>query len=859
MTTNFDNIINEYDFINILKQSTKADLLLLINKINCTVKYELNHDGTIFKLIFDSDVKFDFTTLNLIDVKFNIEIQNKSFNNINITKNIIPELGCNIVLNNIECNNIFVLENENIYITLIDVNCSKNILIENNKYISGVSFNNASVDLELKIQETNLAIVYIENSSKINQLALKNCEIELEGIFIKSSFIDDFRVMDSAINKINLSENADLFSVSLYNSSLKYFNITTAKITSIFLSHIKDLDEFTIYKKSDINDINIYLVNMNRFLTNDNVTIKNLSYNKKSNIGLLRFTDNCKLESLTIKDSNILNFIFYQSIEINIFESDDKSIIGDFDIFQSSIKSLSLTQQNSSFNFFSTTINFLKLYDCTINSLNILNGCKIDAYIIESKIDKVEFKRVNILKDTSISFLACRIYSIVMEELSVNGNLYFRDLEALEKPLTTEWSDINKYSNEPNVLNDEDDKKYYELQKNILKNIQHNINQNTNWIYKEVEIENSYLQDRLIKQDYLSKKIDVDKTNNLIELIKDAHNLDKIWFEKNLLNEIKKNKINRIIKWKNDENLNFNLAIIEFIWRVIGKIKTYDLSFQNINKPLLRFYQSSLGITEFSNCKFEKFEFQYNSTNFLNCVFFGTEIPHNELKVINNKVDIVNENDIDSSIKLNFYTQKIEFYNQFKKIYEKQGNIFEAGLFNSKWSENQQNLLLLKANKPENYLSYKWDITSFLKSLSLFCNKEYKEVAQDVFTFNLNRISNQHGESWLKSLFFILVPLVVLYIFFILSIYYDIMTPKELLFEPNSTFAFDNNFLIIFEYHIKDFFSFLNPARRLDFFHKIDGIGYLDWISYLIDFIARIILAFGVYQLIVAFRKNAKK
>ena len=98
----------------------------------------------------------------------------------------------------------------------------------------------------------------------------------------------------------------------------------------------------------------------------------------------------------------------------------------------------------------------------------------------------------------------------------------------------------------------------------------------------------------------------------------------------------------------------------------------------------------------------------------------------------------------------------------------------------------------------------------------------------------------------------------ILFILYVTSIYYDFITISDFQ-DDNHRLIWNKDLLDEYRFHLKDFFAFLNPARRLDFFKPIKGVGYTNFISNLIDFSSRIILAFGIYQLIAAFRKNAKK
>ncbi|WP_027382463.1 hypothetical protein [Epilithonimonas caeni] len=814
---------------------------LIQNNIRGVIFFSDIINENILGIEFTSDLEFEDDEIILDNLYCDITFRDQYFNNIIIKNNIEKK----IVFDNVKCKNLNSDSNNSLTLEFIDSQFD-NVYIENDNF-HRINFTNTSISNTVDLSESSTNFFYVENSN-IDTIEIHKCEIDYEGFYIKSSNIKRIHInQQSQISHLDISESTKLDYFSASDSSIKNFEISQSNLISIHFSVLK-LYEFRVYN-SEVISINLYLSNINRISIDNKCNIDSIIIQNQSNVGLLLVKDNCTIHQLSInKKTNVYLINFYKNVIINYIDSDHECILGDFDIFDSTIKSLQIINQKNSYNIQNSTINLLKLSNCEIHSLNILNGCKIEGYIVKSKINKLEFKQVFILRDTLISFSSCEIYSILMEEFSVIGNLYFRDLRRLAKPLDN-WSDINKYTFQSNLLIDADEKFYLNTKKIILEYIKNNIEENKNWIYNSNEIEEITLEKHLVEENY--DDFDKPKIIQLIDRLRDAQNINLSGFERFLLRKIRKHNSE---KEKTVSYINRIYEIVDFIWNVLSKVKLIDLEFQNINKPIFRVFHSSLGKTEFSNCELNQFEFQYNNSNFLECIFLGTEVPEQNLTILKNDKIIIDYNELDKVNKINYYYQKTDFYNQFKKVYERQGNIYEAGIFNSKWSENQEKLLLLKINQNEDYLNKTNDFNSFIRSVFLFFYGN-KEKVMDVFTFNLNRISNGHGEDWIKSLKFILIPTFIIFIFYILSIRYD-FSVKYL--NCSSGLTFDSDVFNYFFINLKYYFEFLNPARKFDFIKLKDGESLSFWSS-LWDIIGRIIVSFGIYQLIVAFRKNAKK
>jgi hypothetical protein len=229
-------------------------------------------------------------------------------------------------------------------------------------------------------------------------------------------------------------------------------------------------------------------------------------------------------------------------------------------------------------------------------------------------------------------------------------------------------------------------------------------------------------------------------------------------------------------------------------------------------KPLWQMVNSSFGKTEITGCDLRKFKFEYRDSKLLDTFISGTKLPKEKIQIYN----------VDRKTKLDdvdFFEQKISIYSQLKKIFENQGDIVEATWYHSKSMDNQQLLLQLKYNDAKK----KW----------------FSEEGFDLFNFKINKWTNNHGESWRKALWFVLISSLIVYSLYFMSINYH----KDFSYKGIGNF-------------IGRFFSFLNFTRREDFMAEKEE---LNAFSYFFDYLGRVVTGFGIYQLIAAFRRHGRK
>ncbi len=235
-------------------------------------------------------------------------------------------------------------------------------------------------------------------------------------------------------------------------------------------------------------------------------------------------------------------------------------------------------------------------------------------------------------------------------------------------------------------------------------------------------------------------------------------------------------------------------------------------------KPTFILNQSSLGKAEFTDCDLASFDFQFNNSKITEIFISGGSVPSENIQIYN-----VEQNT------LAWHEQKVSAYSQLKKVFDSQGDIFWSSHFQSKTGKHQSKVLEQRLQQEANQTKSLND-----KIKNLFSTNRF-----DWISFQLNHYSNLHGENWGRALAFTLFLPAFLYILYLIIV--------------GRIFLFHNpiNLNLIGYY-----FSFLDPTHKTDFLEDSKDLN--GWARF-IDFLSRIVVSYGIYQLIVAFRKHGKK
>ena len=252
---------------------------------------------------------------------------------------------------------------------------------------------------------------------------------------------------------------------------------------------------------------------------------------------------------------------------------------------------------------------------------------------------------------------------------------------------------------------------------------------------------------------------------------------------------------------------------------VIGKesfIKFSDSNFETLeiievkNNGILEFNRltiqqqwkllvSDLRKTDFINCSFHTSSWLFENSKIIDIFMVGSSLPN----------EVVNQHGKRDNIQARLA------YGQLHKAMLSMGDNVSALEYQS---------LEIKAHYREiEWLSRKW-----LTKFNLF----------------LNYISNDFGRSWGRGLVFSLLVSIAFFWGLVIS-----------------TDEFTISLPITFDFSlIASFFRFINPLRFFETEKIFESAGnlQLSWISYIIDFTARVLIAYGFYQTIQAFRRMGK-
>jgi len=253
-------------------------------------------------------------------------------------------------------------------------------------------------------------------------------------------------------------------------------------------------------------------------------------------------------------------------------------------------------------------------------------------------------------------------------------------------------------------------------------------------------------------------------------------------------------------------------------------------------KPVIFYKTDFIGTTVFSRTTFKE-NVLFTYTLFEKLVIFRGAVFKKGLDLSLSLI-IGNINVFD--IRLNdFYSKKkIESEDDYEDC------VSESGIIPDKNKRETFKLLKLQLqNQGNNIDSLKYanlEIETYRNQLNreLFKEKKIKSTLENYLILALNSLSNKNGKSWSRAILFTILTAVV---FFYLAV---ISTDK---------YDFEFNFLSKADFYLnmKLFFDFLTPFHKTQF---LDEFGTTP-ITYLIDFIGRALIGYGIYQTIQAFRK----
>lgn len=719
----------------------------------------------------------------------------------------------------------------------------KNIKAPEFKHIIEENFNEDFENIKLLshdeiVEKWSLSLDKNEDYIVISNLCVSGA-IQLDGLRLPILLIDSqfeyFTFGGSTQTRSHFPKR-----IQFYNSSVKEIAIENCSIDYFILECPTEIDSLSV-QKSTIKNLEIWSTKINVFsfcktivgvscqLFKCNIGLVEI---KESELNDLTFNNTCVQSNISFSDSKANQIIFIKSVVKGLWLNTTTNIKTLALSEKSKFSLIDFSNQCNVHEFFMTNVKLSKL---KINQNCNIDKFKIDRSLITDSFNCEENVNLNqILVDSSflneVGFVLTRVIQFEIES-SYTGHIILKQVnfDTLKIDMPSKTGDIvfgnsqidflflNEHYGSITIVGTKitlghiDNSKInrFDISKGsefeiYLKNCQ------VNWL--------SFTHTTLNKDSLLSisessiyflemNEFTVHGDLHIRKVLQQTRCFEWWWYKADDLKEM---------------NFNEYQAVIDDLK------KDYLISVQKLRTrypvPTFKISHSTLGKTEFSNCKIADFRFEFNNSRITDCFISGGTIPSEKIVIIDDQGNELNQGDIET------HSQKASIYNQFKKIFESQGDAYSAAQFQAKWAEHQKKYLQLEyapEKKKASFWKKPW------RRVKLICS----ELSQDIGIFRLNRWSNNHGESWLRALAFTGISTGILYLLFLWSI--------------GRCFNTNGLDLSLVGYY----FEFLTPSFKPDFITgerpSSCSIG--------LYYAGKAVFAYGLYQFISAFRKHGRK
>ncbi|MFH0736936.1 MAG: hypothetical protein V1773_00520 [bacterium] len=783
--TCFDNV-NVVDDINIIGiQNNNLNSLFCINSSFPNITYK---NVKLLDVENKTDSIFCFYNCNINDINIygstigNFSFWENNIGNINIKDSTVGNFSFG---NDIKKGNF----NRNI-----------------SKEIKNIDINNSKTGEFRVANGIKIGFFYVQNMSKVENILISNSETE--EIILSNSETKDIKIFESKTGAYKiLNSKTGSFSIEK-NVSKGNFEINNSKTGDFNISEDSIIGDFSINEKSVTENFSIMNSRIGKFTVTKSI-IENINISESD------------LENFIITDSQTGSF----SVEKNKSKADftiNNSTIIDFRAFNESLLGNYCAQNNSIMrNFYieNSSMAAINLNNCEAGNFTIENGYLEDFKIITSTIKNISINKNSIIV-SDVSLTKSELVKFIAERLYFSLFVFDTKMQLLR----VDYCDMPEF----NI--------------NASKVMEVFINGgNINLI--------KFSNFTLIKEAFIS----ISGSKLYVINFKEFTVLGNLYFRKVL-------KANDCFVWTDNQYNTHNKKCYEEDYE-----KKCELLKKDFINATIRISQSSLGNTEFTDCSLDDFTLQYDNSIISECFIMGGNVSINDVEILDSNCKVMGN----CSAK---FKQQALIYNQFRKIFESEKDIYLSTKFQSKAADCQKKYLNykrqekrdreLKINKNENeynvYQLIKLIIVSFLRGIQysysnnlskililIKRSKIYKllktyfnEESQDIYALSLNKLLNNHGENWLKALFWIFFPSIMFYVLYLWSL--------ERCFNNNE---FDINL-------VGYYFEFLNPIHKNNY---IDDSVKAGGLTVFIDFFAKLVVGFCIYKFLTAFKKHGRK
>lgn len=240
--------------------------------------------------------------------------------------------------------------------------------------------------------------------------------------------------------------------------------------------------------------------------------------------------------------------------------------------------------------------------------------------------------------------------------------------------------------------------------------------------------------------------------------------------------------------------------------------------------PTIILVNASMGKTEITGSNLDEFQIRYRNSRLLDLYVPGSEINLHDIQIdtsteSDNLFPESSDMQREKLSKIEKIRQKAFIHQQFKKVYDNQGDIVTSSYHHSQAMIYQSKLLRKRF----------WGASFFRKF----------PMGLEVLGYSLNMCSNKHGESWPRALLFTFAAAALFF-----TPYYALARGGSFSF----TYASD---------YIKYLIQFIDLTHKYDF--MVPEKNKLSAELVALDFVGRLAVGYGIFQFISAFRRHGKK
>ncbi len=333
---------------------------------------------------FDPDIEYIIVTQAIIDAQQDIHIVNQELKDYQVGfifyKSILPTFRCL----KIKTESWYFYDCKSGPLYFLAFNQINGLRILQHSQIDAIAFSTNSLSKEIKV---------LQNSS------------------IGSLSLSDY----SEWSDIIIGDNCECQAISLKGKSKTghIYILNNTGVKQLRISDVSSCGKINIEKNSICNLIEI----------SDN-----------SSSTSINISGNSQCDSIIVTGHSLLQQIWAESNKGDLdIDIKDSSQIFKIHIKNGKIATLAIEKNFLVLELINTYILLIKINECLLTSLEWNVGTKCEAYISNSRIELLSMRQTVLLKESIVSFINVEVNYLCLEQLTVQGQLLFRNLRSISK------------------------------------------------------------------------------------------------------------------------------------------------------------------------------------------------------------------------------------------------------------------------------------------------------------------------------------------------------------------------------------------------------------------------------------------